>query len=110
MGRRFLIGSVALVAGGAALAATPPAGFEDRQLVNATSATGASPAVGIAYEPGTGALFVIEQGSGAQFGTARVRRRNPTTGAVTTALTLNCVDSLGERGLLGIAFDPDYLS
>jgi len=28
---------------------------------------------------------------------------------VTTALTLTCVDSAGERGLLGIAFDPDYL-
>jgi glucose/arabinose dehydrogenase len=30
-------------------------------------------------------------------------------GAVSTALTLPCVDAIGERGLLGIAFDPDYL-
>ena len=91
-------------------AATPPVGFEDHQVVNATFATGASPAVGIAYEPGTGALFVIEQGDGTAKGNARVRRRDPTTGVVTTALSLPCVDGVGERGLLGIAFDPDYLN
>ncbi|HZN55602.1 MAG TPA: PQQ-dependent sugar dehydrogenase [Candidatus Polarisedimenticolaceae bacterium] len=90
-------------------AATPPAGFEDHQVVDGTSSSGASPAVGIAYEPGTGALFVIEQGDGTAKGNARVRRRDATTGVVTTALTLGCVDSVGERGLLGIAFDPDYL-
>ena len=28
---------------------------------------------------------------------------------MTTALALTCVDADGERGLLGIAFDPDYL-
>ena len=93
-----------------ATAATPPAGFEDRQLLDGTFANGASPAVGIAYEPGTGALFVIEQGDGTAKGTARVRRRDATTGVLTTALTLPCVDSVGERGLLGIAFDPDYLN
>jgi glucose/arabinose dehydrogenase/PKD repeat protein len=99
----------AVCAVGFVLAATPPAGFEDHQVVDPTSATGAANPVGIAYEPGTGALFVAEKGDGTLSGTARVRRRNPANGAVTTALTLTCVDSVGERGLLGMAFDPDYL-
>lgn len=88
--------------------ATPPAGFEDHVVVD-TTAAGATTPVGIAYEPGSGALFVIEQGDGTAAGSARVRRRDPSTGVVTTALTISCVDSVAERGLLGIAFDPDYL-
>lgn len=90
-------------------AATPPAGFEDHLVVDATAATGAASPVGIAYEPGSAALFILEKGDGAAAGSARVRRRDSTTGVVTTALTINCVDSVGERGLLGIAFDSDYL-
>ena len=92
-----------------AVAATPPTGFADTQLVTASASTGASPSVAIEYEPGSHALYVLEQGSGSNAGTARVRRRDPLTTAVTTALTIPCVDSQGERGLLGIAFDPDYL-
>jgi len=38
-----------------------------------------------------------------------VRRRDAGSGQVTTALALECVDSRGERGLLGIAFSPDFL-
>jgi glucose/arabinose dehydrogenase/PKD repeat protein len=90
-------------------AATPPAGFEDHTLVDGGSSSGAVGPDGIAYEPGSGALFVLEKGNGSASGSARVRRRNPATGAVTTSLTINCLDSVGERGLLGIAFDPDYL-
>lgn len=101
---------IALAIHAPALAATLPAGFEDRLLVDATSATGAATPVGIAYEPGSGALFVLEKGDGTGTGNARVRRRDPATGAVTTALNLPCVGSTGEQGLLGIAFDPDYLS
>jgi glucose/arabinose dehydrogenase/PKD repeat protein len=93
-----------------ALAATVPDGFEDHQIVGTSSTTGAENPVGIAYEPGSGALFILEKGSGVSKGTARVRRRDPITGLVTTALNLPCVDSSGERGLLGIAFDPDYLT
>src|SRR5262245_12602086 len=88
--------------------ATVPAGFSDHVLVE-DSASGAATPVGIAYEPGSGALFVLEKGDGAPKGHARVRRRDPVTGEMTTALDLSCVDSEGERGLLGIAFDPDYL-
>jgi glucose/arabinose dehydrogenase len=86
-------------------AGTPPTGFEETQLVDGSGATGALAATGIAYEPGTGHLWVLEKGGA---GTARVRVRNASTGIVTTALTLGCVDSAGERGLLGIAFDPAW--
>jgi glucose/arabinose dehydrogenase len=82
-------------------AATPPAGFADSTLFTASQPTG------MAYEPGTGNLFAIEKGNSS--GNARVLRRAAAGGAVTEALTLTCVDNLGERGLLGIAFDPDYL-
>src|SRR5262245_52211353 len=82
-------------------AGTPPAGFEDSQLFIASVPTA------LAYEPGSGNAFVVEQGDGS--GNARVQRRALSDGAVTTALALTCVDSGGERGLLGIAFDPDYL-
>lgn len=83
-------------------ASTPPAGFQDHILFSANQPTG------IAYEPGSGDLFALEKGDGS--GTARVMRRAASSGAVTTALTLPCVDAQGERGLLGIAFDPDYTS
>jgi glucose/arabinose dehydrogenase/PKD repeat protein len=82
-------------------AATPPAGFQDTVLFSANEPTA------VAYEPGSGNAFLVEKGDGS--GGARVRRRASSNGAVTTALTLTCVDSNGERGLLGIAFDPDYL-
>jgi glucose/arabinose dehydrogenase/PKD repeat protein len=101
-----------LLATGAATrtrAATPPAGFEDHQIVDTTAGGGAVSPAGIAYEPGTGALFILEKGDGSSAGSARVRRRDAVSGLVTTALTIDCVDSVGERGLLGIAFDPDYL-
>ncbi|HEX6852489.1 MAG TPA: PQQ-dependent sugar dehydrogenase [Candidatus Polarisedimenticolaceae bacterium] len=88
-----------------AWAGTPPPGFMERVL--ATTSQVPAP-VAVAYEPGTGALFILNQGDGSIRGTARVYRRDPATGAVTIALSLSCVDGSGERGLLGIAFDPDY--
>jgi glucose/arabinose dehydrogenase len=90
-------------------AATPPPGFEDVQLVSTSSVSGASLPVAIAYEPGTDDLWVLEKGGGSSEGTARVRVRDAVSELVSTALTLDCVDSQGERGLLGIAFSPDYL-
>jgi glucose/arabinose dehydrogenase len=103
---RTLASSVALAASAvlsipAVFAGTPPAGFQDAVIVNASQPTA------LAYEPGTGNAFVLEKGDTS--GTARVLRRAAAGGAVTTALTLSCVDPNGERGLLGIAFDPDYL-
>lgn len=93
-------------AGVGGFASTPPAGFVENVLLSG-SAVAAPTAV--AYEPGSGHLFVLEKGAGTTSGTARVLRRDASTGAVSTALTLSCVDSSGERGLLGIAFDPGYL-
>jgi glucose/arabinose dehydrogenase len=84
----------------AAMAGAPP-GFVDNVLFPSVAVP-----TGLAYEPGSGNAFVLEKGSS---GTAHVRRRALSDGAETTALTLTCVDSVGERGLLGIAFDPDYL-
>jgi glucose/arabinose dehydrogenase len=81
--------------------ATPPPGFQDAVLVSASVPTA------LAYEPDSGNVFVLEKGDGT--GSAQVLRRALAGGAVTTALTLTCVDPNGERGLLGIAFDPDYL-
>jgi glucose/arabinose dehydrogenase/PKD repeat protein len=101
--------ALAVVVVPSGMAATPPPGFEDHVLVEGGASTRTIVPVGIAYEPGRGALFVVEQGDGSEFGSARVRRRDAATGVVTTALTLGCVDGRGERGLLGIAFDPDYL-
>jgi glucose/arabinose dehydrogenase len=83
-----------------ALGATPPTGFADSVLLNPSGPTA------MAYEPGSANLFVVEKGSS---GTARVLRRDTMTGIVSLAATLPCVDNQGERGLLGIAFDPDYL-
>jgi glucose/arabinose dehydrogenase len=97
------VGTVGL----AVRAATLPAGFQDIQLVDPSSTTGANTPTAVAYEPATGALFVTEKGDGTSSGAARVRRRDA-TGNVTTALTISCVDSVGERGLLGITVDPDY--
>ena len=82
-------------------AASVPSGFVDNVLIPSVAVP-----TGLAYEPGSGNAFVLEKGSG---GTAHVRRRALSDGTVTSALTLNCVDAFNERGLLGIAFDPDYL-
>ena len=84
-----------------AFTATPPLGFQDSELFSASSPTA------LAYEPGSGNAFVLEKGDTPR--DARVLRRALASGTVTTALTLPCVDTNGERGLLGIAFDPDYL-
>jgi glucose/arabinose dehydrogenase len=84
-----------------AVAATPPPGFRDIELFSAVEPTA------LAYEPGSGNAFVIEKGDSPR--EARVVRRALASGTVTTALTLTCVDTNGERGLLGIAFDPDYV-
>jgi glucose/arabinose dehydrogenase/PKD repeat protein len=95
------VAASATFAAGPSLAVTPPAGFQDSVVATAVSPTA------IAYEPGSGSLFIVEKGSGTS---ARVLRRDAVSGTITTALTLPCVDTNGERGGLGIAFDPDYTS
>ncbi len=100
----------ALVASLPASAGTPPPGFVETQVVSTSSSTGASGPTAVAYQPGTGDLWVLEKGAGSIEGSARVRVRSAISGLVSTALTLDCVDSRGERGLLGIAFSPGFLN
>ena len=99
-----LIAILALPA--ASLAGTPPPGFVDRTVADAISFP-----TGAAYEPGTGRLWVLEKGGfSIPVLNPRVLVVDRTTHEVGTALSLGCVDAQGERGLLGIAFSPDYLS
>jgi len=101
--RRTLIlavaGAAALLAPApAALAATLPTGFVESQvggaLTNPTS---------MAIVPGKGnRIFVTEQG-----GTVRVIKTATGKMLPTPFLSLT-VDSAGERGLLGLAFDPAF--
>jgi glucose/arabinose dehydrogenase len=97
-----------LAAGTALLAGTPPPGFTEAVVVGG-GATGVVAPTALAYEPATGNLWIAEKGPGTTLGDSRVRVWNAASGQVTTARTLTCVDSLGERGILGLAFHPDYL-
>src|SRR5205809_540339 len=72
-----------------------PAGFNETTVVSGLPAPSA-----MEFSP-DGRLFVLEQ-------TGDVQLARP-DGTAFTALHLN-VDSSGERGLLGIAFDPGYAS
>ncbi len=76
-----------------AQAATVPTGFTDEILV-----TGLASPTQFEFSP-DGRLFVCQQG-----GALRVVKNG--TLLATPAIQLN-VNSTGERGLLGIAFDPD---
>jgi len=85
-----------LLAATSASAATVPAGFTDAVVVS-----GLSNPTAMAMAP-DGRIFVCQQG-----GALRVIKN----GALlpTPFLTVT-VDSAGERGLLGIAFDPNFVS
>jgi glucose/arabinose dehydrogenase len=77
-------------------AATVPGGFIDAQWV-----TGLAAPTAMAFAP-DGRLFVCQQG-----GALRVIKNGQLL--TTPFLTLN-VNASGERGLLGIAFDPNFAS
>jgi glucose/arabinose dehydrogenase len=77
------------------LATTLPAGFVETLITTASNLSGPT---AIEFSP-TGQLWVLEQS-----GAVKMVHDDGTTH---TALTLT-VDSSGERGLLGIAFDPSY--
>jgi glucose/arabinose dehydrogenase len=85
---------VALVVTQPAASATVPNGFAETQV-----ATGLAAPTAMAFAP-DGRLFVAEQG-----GRLRVIKNGTLLGA--PFLTLN-VNSAGERGLLGVAFDPNF--
>src|SRR4051794_40182240 len=93
---RLLIASLALAITTVAHAAVLPHGFTETQLTTALSSPTA-----MAFAP-DGRLFVCEQG-----GSLRVIKNGVLLPAPFLTLT---VDSNGERGLLGIAFDPAFTS
>jgi glucose/arabinose dehydrogenase len=80
----------------AAPAATLPSGFAETRI-----ATGVANPTAMAFAP-DGRLFVCQQG-----GQLRVIKNGALL--ATPFLTLN-VNSSGERGLLGVAFDPNFAS
>lgn len=100
MGFRSAVTAVLIAGAGFAHAATPPPGFVETPLAG-TGGGGLSLPVAIAYGP-EGDLWIVEQGGD-------VKIRDPATGDLSTALDLPCVSASGERGALGIAFDPDFL-
>jgi glucose/arabinose dehydrogenase len=83
-----------LVAAGPAIAASVPGGFTDSVL-----ASGLPSPTAMAFAP-DGRLFVAQQG-----GALRVIKNG--TLLATPFLTVT-VSSSGERGLLGVAFDPNF--
>jgi glucose/arabinose dehydrogenase len=87
-------GAAALAGAGSATAATLPTGFAETQV-----ATGLASPTAMAFAP-DGRLLVAEQGG---------RLREITDGVLlaTPFVTLD-VSSAGERGLLGLAFDPGF--
>ncbi len=76
-----------------ALAGTLPSGFTESNVV-----TGLSSPVGMAFLP-DGRILVIEQAGAIKL---------VSSGTASTLLTVAGITTGGERGLLGIAVDPDY--
>ena len=87
---------LALPAPRVAVAATLPAGFTE-----STIASGMSSPTAMAFAP-DGRLFVAEQTGG-----LRVIKNDALLATPFVTLTVN---SSGERGLLGVAFDPNFAS
>jgi len=86
--------TLGMAAGTTALAATLPAGFTETPV-----ATGLASPTAMAFAP-DGRLFVAQQG-----GALRVIKNGALLGPPFVSLTVN---SSGERGLLGVAFDPNF--
>ena len=86
--------ALGIVAATTAAAATLPAGFTETQV-----ATGLASPTAMAFAP-DGRLFVAQQG-----GALRVVKDGALLSTPFVSVTVN---SSGERGLLGIAFDPDF--
>jgi glucose/arabinose dehydrogenase len=82
--------------GKSAFAATVPSGFTDAVFVS-----GLTSPTAMAFAP-DGRLFICEQG-----GNLRVVKNGV---LLPTPFTTLSVNSLGERGLLGVAFDPNFAS
>jgi glucose/arabinose dehydrogenase len=93
---RSALCALLLAASGTATAATLPA-----QFVESTLASGLRNPTAMAFAP-DGRLFITEQGGRLRVVSGGVLRTTPFV-----TLTVN---SAGERGLLGVAFDPGFAS
>src|SRR5437870_4237990 len=92
--RQFIITSLLLIGlSASAAAATLPSGFSETSIGGLASPT----AMAIAPD---GRIFVCQQG-----GSLRVIKNNALLATPFVTLT---VDANGERGLLGVAFDPNF--
>jgi glucose/arabinose dehydrogenase len=92
-GRALLLPALWAVLSVTASAATLPSGFTETQLTGLTNPTA------MAFAP-DGRLFICQQG-----GVLRVVKNGALLATPFMTLTVN---SSGERGLLGIAFDPNF--
>ncbi|MGH9203864.1 MAG: PQQ-dependent sugar dehydrogenase, partial [Vicinamibacterales bacterium] len=90
-----------LLFAGSLLAQTVPSGFVDSKWI-----TGLSNPTAMAFAP-DGRLFVCEQSGTAGVGRVRVIKNNALLATPFVTLTVN---QSGERGVLGIAFDPNFAS
>jgi glucose/arabinose dehydrogenase len=83
----------------------PNAAYASATVAATRVASGLTQPLFVAAPPGdTGRLFVVEK-------TGAIKILDLNTGLVLDTPFLNVsVDSSGERGLLGLAFDPDYAS
>ncbi len=98
-GRWLIIASCALAG-----SVGPPAASAQTSALRVAS--GLSAPVFAGHAPGDASrLFLLEQGSA---GTARIRTLNLSTGTLATYLTISGLQTGGERGLLGLAFHPDF--
>src|SRR6266699_2727366 len=93
-GRLLLCAGVTLLSGLSMFAATLPINFVESQI-----ASGLTNPTAMAFAP-DGRLFVCQQG-----GQLRVIKNGI---LLPTPFVFLTVDSAGERGLLGIAFDPNF--
>lgn len=94
MGERLITVMIAMALAVAAPAATLPSGFTETALT-----TSLASATAMALAP-DGRIFVCEQG-----GSLRVIKNGARLPQPFLTVTVN---SLGERGLLGVAFDPNF--
>jgi glucose/arabinose dehydrogenase len=93
---QLAVTAVPFVFAGSAAAATVPAGFTDSAV-----ASGLTAPTAMALAP-DGRIFALEQG-----GSVRVIQNGQ---LLATPFVTISVNSSGERGLLGIAFDPNFAS
>lgn len=99
-GRSYFLFCLAAFFWVAPLSAQPPPGFTAQLL-----ATGLSQPLFVTFAPGDASrIYIVEQ-------TGRILSLNLQTNGMTTFFTVTGLTSAnGEQGLLGLAFDPNYLS